>query len=304
VRLHWLVLLLVLGGCSDSDPPCSQDEDCREGTVCNLDRQLCVAVSATDDQSSLNDDDDSTGDDPGDDDSGDDDSGDDDSGDDDDTNGEKLLPEEQGLLATTNSVGRSGSYFLPARSAGEPIALLAGYHATGGAGSSFLGTFVDLARTHGFAIVAPDSRVSPDGQFTWEVGNLQNEITPDYSHMLDCIDEVELRADVTLEEGRILASGHSGGASSAPYIASNEERFQAFAVLHGGVIAGGIGDHIIPGWFSTGEDDTIRSPDHLQEQMDSMTALGFDELELHIYPGGHGVTDQEASDVVDWWLSQ
>ncbi|HCP44943.1 MAG TPA: hypothetical protein DIU15_02795 [Deltaproteobacteria bacterium] len=288
--LLWIVL--ILAGCSAHEETCSRDEDCREDSVCNLERNICVAVEAPDDDTEgagepiPGDDDDSA-----------------ESDDDDSAGSGEILPEEQGSLKTTNSVGRSGSYFLPARAAGEPLALLAGYHATGGAGSGFLSTFVDLARTHGFAIVAPDSRISPDGQYTWEVGNLANEVTPDYSHMLACIDELTARPDATLGDGRILAAGHSGGASSAPYIATNEDRFQAFAVLHGGVIAGGIGEHLIPGWFSTGENDTIRSPEHLQEQMDYMTALGFSDLELHIYPGGHGISDQEASEMVAWWLA-
>ena len=85
---------------------------------------------------------------------------------------------------------------------------------------------------------------------------------------------------------------------------SNEEIFTAFAVLHGGVIQGGIGEHVVPGWFSTGEDDTLRTPDHVQYQLDYMTAQGFNDLEIHIYPGGHDLGTQEREDVINWWLSK
>jgi predicted esterase len=112
----------------------------------------------------------------------------------------------------------------------------------------------------------------------------------------------EGRADVSIDPGLVLAAGHSGGASSAPWIASNEQRFTAFAVLHGGVVEGGIGDHVVPGWFSTGESDTVRPPEHVQGAMEYMEGLGFDELSLHLYPGGHGLIDEELDGLIAWWL--
>jgi len=227
-------------------------------------------------------------------------------GDDDDSaligSGETLAA-ESGSLSTVNAAGRSGYYYLPERLSGEAIPLLLGFHATGGTGEGFLGSFFAMAEEHGFAIIAPDSRTSPAGEYTWEVGDRPGEITPDYTHALACITEVQDSFSLSIDPRKVLAAGYSGGASSAPYLASNEELFTAFAVLHGGVFPGGIGDHIIPGWFSTGEDDSLRSPQHMQEQLDSLIPLGFADLVLEIFPGGHGLSEEESRRVTEWWLS-
>ena len=214
------------------------------------------------------------------------------------------LTAESGLLATLNAAGRTGSYYLPPRNSTQQLPLLLGFHATGGNGEGFLSSFSAQALARGFAIVAPDSRVSPAGDFTWEVGTEPGEITPDYIHALNCIDELREEHGLLIDPQRVLAAGYSGGASSAPYLASNEDLFSAFATLHGGVFPGGIGDNIVPGWFSTGQDDDLRSPDHVQDHLDSLVPLGFDNLELHIFPGGHGLSDKEVDALMDWWLGE
>jgi poly(3-hydroxybutyrate) depolymerase len=228
------------------------------------------------------------------------------SSDDDDSspldNTSQQLEAESGSLATLNAAGRAGSYYLPSRNSNEPVPLLVGFHATGGSGEGFLSSFSAQALARGFAIVAPDSRVSPAGDFTWEVGTEPGEITPDYTHALNCIDELREEHDLLIDPQHVLAAGYSGGASSAPYLASNEDLFSAFASLHGGVFPGGVGDHIVRGWFSTGEDDDLRSPDHVQDHLDSLVPLGFDDLELHVFPGGHGLSGEEVDALVDWWL--
>jgi predicted esterase len=219
---------------------------------------------------------------------------------DDDDSQPATLTAEEGALETTNSVGRTGAFFLPTRSEGAELPVLLAYHPTGADGTSMVSLFRTLAEETGFAIVAPDSRVSPDGQFTWEVGDQPGEITEDVTHALDCLDEVAGRLEAS--PSSLLAAGHSGGGSSAPYIASNNAAFSAFAVLHGGVIAGGIGSNIVPGWLSTGEDDSIRPPDHIQDAADQLDALGFFDLRVEFYPGGHSINPDEAADLVDWWL--
>jgi poly(3-hydroxybutyrate) depolymerase len=215
----------------------------------------------------------------------------------------EALAAQSGALSTANEAGRSGHYYLPARLTGQAIPVVLGFHATGGDGEGFVGSFLAMAEQHGFAIVMPDSRISPTGEFTWEVGTEPDEITPDYSHALACLAEVQNSHGLLIDEQRVLSAGYSGGASSAPYLASNEELFTAFAVLHGGVFAGGIGNHIVPGWFSTGEDDSIRTPAHMQEQLDSLSPLGFDDLVLEIFPGGHGLGEEEVRRVTEWWLA-
>jgi predicted esterase len=210
------------------------------------------------------------------------------------------LPAEEGTLETTNSVGRSGAFYLPSRSEGAELPVLLAYHPTGAEGTTMVAVFRNLAEETGFAIVAPDSRVSPDGQFTWEVGDQPGEITEDLTHALACLEELAERLESS--PSSLLAAGHSGGGSSAPYIATNHATFSAFAVLHGGVIAGGIGSNIIPGWLSTGEDDSIRPPDHIQDAADQLDALGFFDLRVEFYPGGHSINPSEAADLVEWWL--
>ncbi len=214
------------------------------------------------------------------------------------------LQEDSGTLTTVNAAGRHGSYYLPPRRSDQSLPLLLGFHATGGDGAGFRSAFSTHALARGFAIVAPDSRVSPSGDFTWEVGTEMGEITPDYTHALNCIEELREDHGLVIDPDRVLAAGYSGGASSAPYLATNEEQFTSFAVLHGGVFPGGIGGNIVRGWFSTGEDDTIRSPDHVQGQLDSLLPLGFDDLELQIFAGGHELSGDEIAALIHWWLGE
>ena len=95
-----------------------------------------------------------------------------------------------GALTTLNTAERTGSYYLPSRRSDQPIPLLVGFHATGGNGEGFVSAFAAQALARGFAIVAPDSRVSPAGDFTWEVGTEPGEVTPDYTHALNGIAEL------------------------------------------------------------------------------------------------------------------
>ena len=217
--------------------------------------------------------------------------------DDDDT----PAPPSDGLLEATNSAGRHGSYYLPGGWNLEPLPLAVLFHATGGDGASISGQFATLAVTDRFAIVAPDSRESPGGDFTWEVGTDPGERTPDIDFALECLDEV-LAMGVIVDGSRVLSAGHSGGGSMAPYVATNEGVFTHFAVLHGGVFADAFGDNAIPGWFSTGTDDTVRPPALVQEAMAEAEASGLTELEYHEYPGEHGLSEAEKHDVIFWWL--
>ena len=215
-----------------------------------------------------------------------------------------LLPALEGALATKNESNRSGSFFLPERSAGEPLPVLVGLHGQGGDGASILRTFKALAATRHFAIVAPSSNYAAEvSSFTWTVGDKPNDVTTDFRHVKVCFDEVAARADVTLDRSRVLAVGFSGGASSAPYVATNVEPYTAFAVLHGGVFIGGIGPRRVRGWFSTGASDPARTPDHVNGHFQSMLRAGFNVV-FRVYPGGHWISPGEADDVVRWWLGE
>jgi len=233
--------------------------------------------------------------------SDDDDADDDVTDDDDDTTGD---PEDavQGTLEVQNSIGRSGSYYLPQGYNLTGLPILVAYHGTGGSGLDMVTTLRPYADTSSFIIVAPDSRVSPQGDYTWEVGSEPGEVTEDLLHTQACLEEVLGLPGVTWNETDLLAAGYSGGGSSAPYMATNDDRFTASATLHGGVFVGGLGDNIIPAWFSTGEDDSMRPPDHVEGMAADMEAAGFPDVEFHVFPGGHELTAAELEGVVEWWL--
>jgi poly(3-hydroxybutyrate) depolymerase len=178
---------------------------------------------------------------------------------------------------------------------------LVAFHGTDGSGADMVQAFLDLARARAFIIVAPDSR-SFEGAFNWQVGDAPGDVTEDYTHTLACIAEVRAKVGVRVDETRVLAAGFSGGGSSAPYLATNERLFDAFAVLHGGVIRGGIGTHVIRGWFSTGQDDPARPPSLVQQSVDYIEGLAFTDITFNLYPGGHVLSAPELADVVVWWL--
>ncbi len=210
-------------------------------------------------------------------------------------------PETTDALTTTNSAGRTGTYYLPEGWNQGPIPLLVAYHGSGGDGMTMINMFGGDARARGFAIIAPDSRVDPTGGYNWEVGTHPGEVTEDWTHTMNCIDEV-LALGLEFDPAFVMAAGHSGGASSAPYIATNEEMFTACASLHGGVFPDGLGDNDVPCWFSTGKDDKVRTPDHVEGQAQSMRDAGFSDVEFRLYSGGHDVSQQEREELLIWWL--
>jgi predicted esterase len=159
-----------------------------------------------------------------------------------------------------------------------------------------------LASAEGFGIVAPDSRRSPSGEYTWEVGTEPDEVTEDLLHAQACLDEVLSREGVLLDPERLLSGGFSGGASTGPYVGTRDPRFTHCAVLHGGVFPGGLGENLIPCWFSTGSEDTVRSPEHVAGQAESMSRAGFPEVVFSVYPGGHEMIPEETAALAAWWL--
>jgi predicted esterase len=177
------------------------------------------------------------------------------------------------------------------------------FHGTGEQGSTIANAFRPLAQKHGIVMVAPDSRRSPGGSFTWQVSDEPNDLTADFHHTLRCLEEVLGMPDVAIDWGRVLAAGYSGGGSSAPYFATNERRFRAFAVLHGGVYPTGLGPNRVRGWFSTGEADSVRSPEAVRRAAESARSRA-DAIEVRTYPGGHGLSERELAEVVAWWLDR
>jgi predicted esterase len=209
----------------------------------------------------------------------------------------------EGALSTKNASGRSSYFYLPSREPGASIPLLVGLHGAGADGREMIATFRTPAASRGFAILAPSSGYAAELRtFTWHVGDHPNDFSDDYRHVAACLQELEARSDVTIDPLRVLAVGFSGGGSSAPYLASNTLPYTAFAVLHGGVFIGGVGPRRVRGWFSTGDADTIRTPEHVANQFRTMQSAGFDVI-YSTFPEGHSISDMESTAVVAWWLT-
>jgi phospholipase/carboxylesterase len=213
-----------------------------------------------------------------------------------------FLPGKVGTLQTKNASGRSGAYFLPSGYEGRPLPLLVAIHGTGSNGLAMVNVFREAAEREKIVLVAPDSRTHPDGKDSWEVGDHAGDVTPDYLHVKACVAELLAMPGVRIDPARVLIAGHSGGGSTAPYVATNEDGYTAFAVLHGGVFEGGLGRRSVRGWFSTGQSDGLRGPAGVQAAAGRAKAAGVGEVEYRVYPGGHEIGEQELREVVEWWL--
>ena len=206
-----------------------------------------------------------------------------------------------GTIRAKNSAGRSGYFYLPANWKGRTLPVLVLFHGDDGDAAGLIGQFRGLADEYGFVVIAPESRVSPTGQFAWEVGDKPGEITEDLRHVRDCLNEVESIAGLSVDDSHVLAAGYSGGGSTAPYAATHIKAFTAFAILHGGVFPGGLGKNRPRAWISTGRDDPARPPAQIALARDALAPL-FPETVAKLYTGGHKLSDAERRDVIRWWL--
>jgi len=132
-----------------------------------------------------------------------------------------------GTLVTRNSAGRSGAYFLPSGYEAGPLPLLVAIHGSGSSGAAMVGVFHQEAQKRKFFIVAPDSRVAPNGQYSWEVADHAGEITDDYVHVRDCVAELRAMPGVQIDTAHVFIVGFSGGGSMAPYVATNGDEARA-----------------------------------------------------------------------------
>jgi phospholipase/carboxylesterase len=201
------------------------------------------------------------------------------------------------VLRARNVSGRSGSLFVPAQATAVASPLLVLFHGTGGSGADMLNPFRALAEARGIILLAPDSGRSPNGAYNWQVPDGPGDSTPDQAHVAACLAEVFAAPGLRVDRERVLALGHSGGGSSAAYIATTDARFHAFAVLHGGVFAGGLGTHRVPGWFSTGTEDPLRPP-AVVERAAAAAGAHATTVTTHLYPGGHAMSEAELRDVI------
>jgi phospholipase/carboxylesterase len=191
--------------------------------------------------------------------------------------------------------------YVPAQAAATARPLLVLFHGTGGSGADIINAFRPLAEARGIILLAPDSGRSPDGAYNWQVPDSPNEGTPDQAHVAACLAEVFAAPGLHIDPEHVLALGHSGGGSSAAYIATTDPRLRGFAVLHGGVFAGGLGSNRVPAWFSTGTEDPLRPP-VMVERAAAAAAAHATTVTTRLYPGGHAMSDTEIREVLAWWL--
>ncbi len=161
------------------------------------------------------------------------------------------------------STGRQGTYFLPRDYESRALPLMVGFHGTGGKGSLMILRLQALAEREGFIALAPDS-ANVSG--VWVVGQRPDDLTEDYRHVMDCVREVLRAPGVRIDPAHVLAAGFSVGGSVAPYMASHENLFTAFAVLHGHVALGSIGPRRPRGWLSAGERDRVRTVEYVKSR--------------------------------------
>jgi poly(3-hydroxybutyrate) depolymerase len=208
----------------------------------------------------------------------------------------------EGALVTRNDAGRTGVFFLPAGYARRPLPLAVLLHGTGGSGEGMLETFRPAATRRSFIVIAPDSGRAPDGMLTWKVADRPGEITPDFEHVGRCVAEVLAKAGVVVDRAHVIVIGHSGGASSAPYVATTAELYESFAVLHGGAFPSGFGPRRPRGWFSTGDRDPLRPPERVRSAAEAVRRAGFADVQMRVFEGDHGIGAIELGQLLDWWL--
>lgn len=202
-------------------------------------------------------------------------------------------------LRAPTSTGRRGAYYLPAAYASRPLPLLVILHGTGGNGSAMILRWRTLAERDGFIAVAPDS-VSVAG--VWLVEQRSGGATEDHRHVVECVREVLALPDVRVDRSRVLIAGFSVGGAAALHIASHEDVFTAFAVLHGHV-PDGMGPRRVPGWMSTGDRDRLRTVESITTGADRLRQReGFPEVETRVFRADHALGEEELTALVAWWL--
>ena len=203
-------------------------------------------------------------------------------------------------LRTTATTGRQGAYYIPPASASSPLPILVFLHGTGGKGSTTVLRLRTLADRERFIAIAPDS-VSVAG--TWLVDPRPQGVTEDHRHVLNCVREVLALPDVRADRLRVLLAGFSVGSGAAAYIASREDMFTAFAVLHGHVPTDILGPRRVRGWLSTGARDRLRTVASVKSLGDQLRGPEhFPEIETRVFPTDHSLGDEELAALVAWWL--
>ena len=204
-------------------------------------------------------------------------------------------------VQAVTSTARRGTYYLPSNYDSRTLPLMVGFHGSGGTGSLMIRRLQATAEREGFIALAPDS-VSVAS--VWSVGQRSDEVTEDYRHVMNCVREVMRAPGVRIDPARVLAVGFSVGGSVAPYIATHESLFTAFAVLHGHIAPASLGPLRPRAWVSAGDQDRVRTVDYMRSVADYLTHAGFAAVDLRVFKADHRLADDELAALVAWWLGK
>jgi poly(3-hydroxybutyrate) depolymerase len=205
-----------------------------------------------------------------------------------------------GTVRTVTSTGRRGAYYLPRSYQASAVPLLVILHGTRGTGSVMRSRLRDLAERRRFIVVAPDS-VSVAG--TWLIGEEAEDTSEDHRHVMACIREVLALPGVRVDAGHVLIAGFSVAGAVAAHIATREEAFSAFAVLHGHVVLDRLGPRRMRAWLSTGERDRLRTVEYTRGVAARLSRReGFPEVQTRVFRADHALGDEELVALVAWWL--
>lgn len=218
----------------------------------------------------------------------------------------RVSPLDRGRIGTvatmraTTSTGRQGAYYLPPDYESAMLPLVVFLHGTGGKGSIMILRLRGLAERERFIAVAPDS-VSVAG--AWLVAYGRQAATEDHRHVMASVREVLALPGVRIDPAQVLIAGFSVGGGAAAHIASHEDLFSAFAVLHGHVVVDEMGPRRVRGWLSTGDRDRLRTVEYTRSLADHLTRReAFREVETRVFQGDHSLGEDELAALVAWWL--
>ena len=112
-----------------------------------------------------------------------------------------------------------------------------------------------------------------------------------------------LSLGVRIDRAHVLIAGFSVGSGAAFSIASREDLFTAFAILHGHVVTDAIGPRRIRGWLSTGDRDRLRTGESMRATADHLLRVaGFSDIETRVFLVDHALREAELTSLVEWWL--
>jgi len=202
-------------------------------------------------------------------------------------------------LEAATSTGRSGAYYIPPGAPGRALPLLVMLHGTGGKGSLVVTRLRALADRQGFIALAPDS-VSVAG--VWLTQADAPGPGEDQRHVVASVREVLAVPEARVDRARVLLAGFSVGGGMAAYLASREDVFTAFAVLHGHVPVDALGPRRVRGWLSTGDRDGRRTAEQVRATAEQVRRAGFADVTMRVFRGDHALSDEELAALVGWWL--